>query len=134
MRRPAKRARRSGTVVVEWLNVSGGVDADPDWTSLSEEIVRNGDTWVGVSAQLLGVDGGPVLVAVPGADVGAVAGKGLKTIDPERYGTLDHPGDGYSFDIYTQVARALRAGGAATGWRDAGSASSPRASRSRRSR
>ncbi len=115
VRRPAKRADSSGTVVVEWLNVSGGVDADPDWTSLREEIVRNGDTWVGVSAQLLGVAGGPILVAVPGADVGAVAGKGLKSIDPERYGTLDHPGDGYSFDLFTQVARALRAGGAVTG-------------------
>ena len=41
----------SGTVVVEWLNVSGGVDADPEWASLHEEIVRAGDTWVGVSAQ-----------------------------------------------------------------------------------
>ena len=29
---------------------------------------------------------------------------------PARYGTLDHPGDGFSFDIYTQVARALRTG------------------------
>ena len=29
-------------------------------------------------------------------------------IDPARYGTLEHPGDGFSFDIYTQVARGAR--------------------------
>lgn len=113
VRRPADPDSFSGTVVVEWLNVSGGVDADPDYSSLSEEIVRQGDIWVGVSAQLIGVEGGPVLVKAPGA--GDVLGKGLKAIDPERYGTLTHPGDGYSFDIYTQVARAVREGGPVVG-------------------
>src|SRR6185437_11121563 len=58
VRQPGNASRFSGTVVVEWLNVSGGVDADPDWTSLSEEIVRKGDIWVGVSAQAIGVNGG----------------------------------------------------------------------------
>ena len=43
----------------------------------------------------------------PGAEA---AGKGLKAIDPARYGSLEHPGDGFSFDIFTQVARAVRAG------------------------
>jgi hypothetical protein len=109
VRRPAKSADFSGTVVVEWNNVSGGVDADPDWTSLSAEIARNGDAWVGVSAELIGVEGGPVLVSAPGT--AALAGKGLKRLDPARYASLHHPGDGYSFDIYTQVARALRQGG-----------------------
>ncbi len=54
-----------------------------------------------------------MLVEVPGAE--GIAGKGLKAIDPERYGSLEHPGDGYSFDIFTQVARALVAGGPAMG-------------------
>lgn len=108
VRRPADAADSSGTVVVEWLNVSGGIDANPDWTSLQEEIVRQGHAWVGVSAQLIGVEGGPVLVTAPGSEL--FSGKGLVGIDPERYGTLQHPGDGYSFDIYTQVARALRRG------------------------
>lgn len=115
VRRPADKTKSSGNVVVEWLNVSGGVDADPDWASLNEEIVRRGDTWVGVSAQLIGVEGGPVLVSVAAPGVGDVAGKGLKKIDPARYGSLDHPGDGYSFDIFTQAARAARAGGDVTG-------------------
>ncbi len=110
VRAPAKRAAFSGNVVVEWLNVSGGVDANPEWTSLHEEIVRAGDAWVGVSAQRIGVEGGPVLVKVQGVAGAEDQGKGLKAIDPARYGTLVHPGDGFSFDIYTQVARALRAG------------------------
>lgn len=108
VRAPAK-AKFNGTVVVEWLNVSGGVDADPEWASTAEEIVRAGDAWVGVSAQTIGVEGGPVLVKVDVAGA-SDAGKGLKVIDPARYGSLDHPGDGYAFDIYTQVARALRTG------------------------
>jgi hypothetical protein len=75
--------------------------------------MRAGHVWVGVSAQRIGVMGGPVLVGVkvPGADL---AGKGLRALDPARYGSLDHPGDGFSFDIFTQVARAVRSG-AATG-------------------
>ena len=109
VRRPADPKRFSGNVIVEWLNVSGGVDADPEWATTHEEMIRRGDAWVGVSAQSIGVMGGPVLVRVdaPGAEA---AGKGLKAIDPARYGSLDHPGDGFSFDIYTQVARAVRSG------------------------
>ena len=38
--RPANARKFNGTVVVEWLNVSGGLDADPDWVSLREEIGR----------------------------------------------------------------------------------------------
>ena len=66
VRRPSNPARFSGTVIVEWLNVSGGVDAGPDYDTLQEEITRAGDVWVGVSAQLIGVMGGPVLVKAPG--------------------------------------------------------------------
>src|SRR5687768_13525877 len=40
VRRPAGKADFNGTVVVEWLNVSGGADAGPDYTYLADEIVR----------------------------------------------------------------------------------------------
>ena len=113
VRAPANPADFSGTVVVEWLNVSGGLDANPDYASLEEELTRQGHAWVGVSAQLIGIAGGPVLVAVPGTE--HLAGKGLKTIDPARYGSLAHPGDGFAFDIFTQVARALRQDGTVLG-------------------
>ncbi len=106
VRRPASPDRFNGTVVVEWLNVSGGVDAGPDYSFMAEEIVRSGFAWVGVSAQLIGVEGGPVVVTVPNAS--DLPGKGIKKIDPARYGTLHHPGDAYSYDMFTQVARALR--------------------------
>ena len=114
VRAPADPKKFSGTVLVEWLNVSGGIDADAEWASLRDEIVRAGDAWVGVSAQRIGIEGGPVLVKVdvPGEEA---AGKGLKTIDPVRYGALEHPGDGSSFDIFTQVARAIRAGAGLNG-------------------
>ncbi len=111
VRRPEDPARFNGTVVVEWLNVSGGVDAGPDWTFTAEELAREGAAWVGVSAQLIGVEGGPVAVGVDSD----LAGKGIKAIDPARYGTLTHPGDAFSYDIYTQVARGLREGDAMGG-------------------
>jgi len=115
VRQPADPSKFSGNVLVEWLNVSGGIDADPEWVSLQDEIVRAGDAWVGVSAQRIGVEGGPVLVSVKGVPGGYQAGEGLKKIDPARYGTLDHPGDAYSYDIFTQVARAVRTGAGLSG-------------------
>lgn len=108
VRRPTDPDDFSGTVVLEWLNVSGGLDADPEWSNLHEELIRQGHAWVGLSAQLIGVEGGQVLVSIPGAE--GFLGKGLINSDPARYGSLDHPGDAYSYDIYTQVARALRSG------------------------
>jgi hypothetical protein len=109
VRRPVEASAFSGTVVVEWLNVSSGLDANPDWAFLSPELVRTGVAWVGVSAQCIGVEGGAVAVD-PGGDTGAMAGTGLKGLDPERYGSLHHPGDAFAYDIYTQVGAALRSG------------------------
>ena len=100
VRRPADPDRFSGTVVVEWHNVSGGVDAAPDWGFLHRHLVARGHAWVGVSAQKVGIDGG-----------GFVESVHLKILAPERYGELDHPGDAWSFDIFGQVAALLRAPG-----------------------
>ena len=108
VRRPADAADFSGTVVVEWLNVSGGIDASPAYSYLADEILRQGHAWVGVSAQHLGVEGGPV--AVPTSRGEGIAGRGLRALDPERYGELRHPGDAFAYDIFTQVARTLRSG------------------------
>ena len=108
VRRPADPADFNGTVVVEWLNVSGGIDSSPDWTYGAAELLRRGFAWVGVSAQQVGVQGGSARIDVEGVPEG-----GLKAADPERYGDLVHPGDAFAFDIYTQVARALRDPGAA---------------------
>jgi hypothetical protein len=114
VRRPGDADAFNGTVVVEWLNVSGGVDAAPDYTYLAEELVRGGYAWVGVSAQRIGVEGGTIAVEAPGAEEQG-AGSGLVGIDPERYSDLEHPGDAFAYDIYTQVARALRSPGEVDG-------------------
>jgi hypothetical protein len=117
VRIPTDPERFSGTAVVEWINVSGGVDADVEWISLHEEILRRGHAWVGVSAQRIGVMGGPVLVEGPDVPERGVAGKGLRGIDPARYAILDHPGDGFAFDIFTQVGRAVASGDVLSGVR-----------------
>jgi hypothetical protein len=98
--RPASRKKFNGSVVVEWLNVSGGVDAGPDWTLSHTELIRSGYAWVGVSAQFVGVEGGPGLVNV--------ASLPLKTVNPARYGSLRHPGDSFSYDIFSQAGQAIR--------------------------
>jgi hypothetical protein len=40
--RPIDKRDFNGTVVVEWLNVSGGVDASPDWMHTHVELIRRG--------------------------------------------------------------------------------------------
>ena len=92
--RPVNPRRFNGTVVVEWLNVSGGADAAPDWTLGHNELIREGFVWVGVSAQKIGVE---ALKSGP-------APRG----DPGRYASLVHPGDNYSYDIFSQAGQALR--------------------------
>jgi Alpha/beta hydrolase domain len=99
VRRPANPKRFNGTAVVEWLNVSGGLDAAPDWTFAHTMLLREGFAWVGVSAQRVGVEGGSSPL---GLDLS------LKAVNPARYGTLSHPGDSFSYDMFSQVAQALR--------------------------
>jgi hypothetical protein len=103
VRRPANPARFSGTVVVEWMNVTAGESA-PDWMYLDPALMDEGDAWVGVSAQALGVEGGQSLLG--GSLAGA--GTGLVQQDPQRYGSLHHPGDDYALDIFGQIGLALR--------------------------
>jgi len=87
--KPPDRPRKfNGTVVVEWLNVSGGLDDAPDWVLTHNELIRDGFAWVGVSAQAVGVNE-------------------LITTDPTRYGSLSDPGDSYSYDIFSQAGQAV---------------------------
>ena len=98
--RPLEREKFNGTVVVEWLNVSGGLDTAPDWITGHTELIRDGYAWVGVSAQALGVEGGTSILGLPSMP--------LKTVDPARYGSLVHPGDSFSYDIFSQAGQAVR--------------------------
>ena len=101
VRRPMPE-KFSGVVLVEWLNVSGGQDAAPDYTYLADEILRAGHAWVGVSAQFIGVEGGNAAVSMGGQTIG------LRAQDSERYGDLHHPGDAYAYDLFTQIGRYAR--------------------------
>jgi hypothetical protein len=89
MNRPSNPARFNGTVVVEWLNVSAGLDTAPEWIYTHNELIREGYAWIGVSAQAVGV-------------------AATKAADPVRYAALSHPGDSYSYDIYSQAGQAVR--------------------------
>ena len=87
--RPTDARAFNGTVIVEWMNVSGTTDANPDWTLTHNELVRKGYVWVGVSAQAVGLNA-------------------TKVVDPVRYAALSHPGDSFSYDIFSQVGHAIR--------------------------
>ena len=88
---PTDRRHFNGTVLVEWLNVSGGADASPDWIHSHVELIREGYAWVGVSAQAVGVG------ALQAPELG----------DPDRYAPLLHPGDSYSYDLFSQAGQAV---------------------------
>jgi alpha/beta hydrolase family protein len=120
--RPADPAAFTGTVILEWLNVSPGFDSPPHWMLTHRHVVRSGWAWVGVSAQRAGIEGGSIFdsgTAEPNAgeepDEGPrrpAAPPALKESDRARYGGLHHPGDAFSFDIFAHAARAVRSGAA----------------------
>lgn len=100
VRRPQEE-NFNGVVVIEWMNVTGGVDKDIDWWQSGAHLVANGYAYVFVSAQQMGIDN-------------------IVTWSPERYAGLDASDDGRvsadasSYDIFSAVARAVnREGGSA---------------------
>lgn len=97
--RPPGPTAFNGTVIVEWFNVSGGADASPDWQHMHVELIRNGYAWVGVSAQAVGLNQLKCGAPGPGCPAGG---------DAARYGSLVHPGDSYSYDIFSQAGQAIR--------------------------
>jgi hypothetical protein len=103
VRRPSDPARFSGTVVVEWMNVTAGESA-PDWDYLNPALMTSGDAYVAVSAQALGVEGGTPILGSPSG----TASGGLVRQEPDRYGSLHHPGDQYALDIFDQIGLSLR--------------------------
>jgi hypothetical protein len=93
VRLPRDRKKFSGLVLVEWLNVTAQSDLETAWPVEAQYLMRHGIGYVGVSAQLAGVCCGPTT---------------LKGWDPQRYAALQHPGDQFSYDIFSQAIRALR--------------------------
>ncbi len=87
--RPSDPKKFSGRVWLSWLNVTAGFEIG----DITQSTLRDGDAVVYVSAQKIGLYG------VPGAEQ-----NGLREWDPTRYGSLFHPGDDFSYDIYTKAA------------------------------
>jgi hypothetical protein len=96
--RPKDAAKFNGVLMCEWTNVSTFNDLS---NAVNESFYKSGYAFAAISAQKMGVDG---LDSSPDS--------GLRKWDPDRYGSLHIPGDGFSYDIFTQVARAVASGGA----------------------
>jgi|AntAceMinimDraft_11_1070367.scaffolds.fasta_scaffold00733_13 hypothetical protein len=95
---PIDPADFNGNVLVEWLNVTAGFETPPSWGTGQLEMRRGGSVWVGVSAQLVGIEGSDR----------SLLPLYLKAVNPARYGSLIHPGDSFSYDMFSQVAQAIR--------------------------
>lgn len=92
VRRPADRKVFNGSVVLDWTNVTVPDDTDVAWQPMHPTIMKRGFVYVAVAAQRLAIEGSPLA---------------LKQWDPVRYGSLRHPGDDFSFDIFSQAAEAV---------------------------
>ncbi len=91
--RPTDPEAFSGVVIVEWLNVTNQSDSAADWIIAHNELIRQGHVYIGATTQAIGVNA-------------------ARTQDAARYGAaganLVHPGDSYSYDIFSQIAKGIR--------------------------
>jgi hypothetical protein len=97
VRRPVSPRKFNGTAIVEWYNVTNTFDYEVIWSRSFRHMLDAGYLWVGVSAQASGVH----------------SGRGLKSWNPNRYGSLDLTDggtvtdDSLSYDVFSQAAQAL---------------------------
>ncbi|MGA7434698.1 MAG: alpha/beta hydrolase domain-containing protein, partial [Solirubrobacterales bacterium] len=106
VRRPAAAADANGTVVAEWNNVTATQDIEWNWFGDPEFLMDNGYTFVGVTAQNVGVNS-------------------LLNFNPTRYAGLSVNGNGtvptgpgldsdaLSYEVFSSALKAIR--GAGTG-------------------
>ncbi|WP_216894368.1 alpha/beta hydrolase domain-containing protein [Nocardia alni] len=105
--RPLDPARFSGNVVTEWANTTGQIDAPVELVWSYPQLFATGDAIVEITAQQVGVCG--LGLSGTANDLGGVCTPtSLKGFDPNRYRPLGHPGDDYSYDIFSQAVRAVR--------------------------
>jgi hypothetical protein len=104
VRRPANPADANGAVVAEWNNVTATQDIEWNWFGDPEFMIDNGYTFVGVTAQNVGVNS-------------------LLAFDPERYAGLTVNGNGtvpttgpggerldadaLSYDVFSAAVKAV---------------------------
>ena len=91
VRRPTDPRAFNGTVIVDWNNVTLAFDKDVSWAPMHRTIMNAGSSTCRSPRSVLSIEVSPIA---------------LKQYDPVRYGSLSHPGDDYSFDIFSQAAQA----------------------------
>jgi Alpha/beta hydrolase domain len=98
---PINPSRFNGTTVVEWAEVSdfGQFELTVELNYEAPMLEQQGFAFVLVSAEKRGVCD---------TDANGCVSSSLKAVDPERYGSLEHPGDAYSFDIFSQALQAIK--------------------------
>jgi hypothetical protein len=99
---PENPAKFNGTTIVEWAEVSdfGQFELTVELNYQSTMLEQQGYAFALVSAESRGIcDHTPE---------GACTGWSLQGADPGRYGSLHHPGDAYSFDIFSQALQAMK--------------------------
>ena len=94
MFRPKTKKRFYGAVMLDWVNVTAQFENGVDMAEGREVLLREGWTFVHVSAQKAGT------CCIPLTPQG---------YDPLRYAAINHPGDKYSADMLSQIARAMKA-------------------------
>jgi hypothetical protein len=118
VRRPANAADANGTVLAEWFNVTAFRDIEWNWFGDPEFMLKNGYTFVGISAQDVGITG---LKAFDSARYGDLTVTGNGTVPSGKVdpGCVDAPGvpcprfdgDALSYDIFGAAVNALRGNG-----------------------
>ena len=92
--RPTDPKRFRGSVLLDWVNVTAQFENAVDTMLTREMLLREGFAYVHVSAQEAG------LCCIPLTP---------KAWDPVRYAAIDHPGDAFAEDMFTQIAQAFTA-------------------------
>lgn len=98
----------NGTVVVEYMQEYFGTERDTNYRWNAETLLREGFGWVGISLHHEGIDDPkpPQTITYAGHEI--PIGTTLARWDPVRYGTLSLPSTDLSYDILTQVGRAIK--------------------------
>jgi hypothetical protein len=96
--RPTSAKAFNGSAIAEWENVTAQVPGGhPMFAWLDSYALTNGYAFVQIAAQ-----------ATPAPAGSAGHGElGHVVMDPARYRSLAHPGDDFSYDIFTQAMRSL---------------------------
>lgn len=91
--RPHDKKDFNGTVLLDWVNVTAQFENAVDSLEARDMLLREGYAVVWASVQSAGICCTPLTP---------------KVWDPVRYAALNHPGDDYANDIFSQMAKAVR--------------------------